>query len=63
MNQICDTAVCKPDVQSSSDTRENAINKVGIKSIRHPIRVADKYDGVQHTIATFNMYVYLPHNF
>ena len=33
------------------------------KSIRHPVRVKDKSIGVQHTIATFNMYVHLPHNF
>ena len=52
-----------PDVQSSADTRRLAINKVGIKSIRHPIVVRDKREGVQHTIATFNMYVFLPHNF
>jgi GTP cyclohydrolase I len=52
-----------PDVQSSADTRRIAINKVGIKSIRHPIVVSDKREGVQHTIATFNMYVRLPHNF
>ncbi len=51
------------DVQSSADTRHLAINKVGIKSIRHPIQVRDKSVGVQHTIATFNMYVHLPHNF
>src|SRR5512142_2103788 len=51
-----------PDVQSSVDTRHLAINKVGIKSIRHPIVVRDKSDGVQHTTATFNMYVHLPHN-
>ena len=62
MNQICDPN-CMPDVQSSADTRQIAINKVGIKSIRHPVRVADKSDGVQHTIATFNMYVFLPHDF
>ncbi len=52
-----------PDVQSSADTRHLAINKVGIKSIRHPVVVKDKSVGVQHTIATFNMYVHLPHNF
>jgi GTP cyclohydrolase I len=52
-----------PDVQSSADTRRLAIDKVGIKAIRHPVRVADKSGGVQHTIATFNMYVGLPHNF
>ena len=51
------------DVQSSPDTRELPINRVGIKSIRHPIRVSEKEGGIQHTIANFNMYVYLPHNF
>jgi GTP cyclohydrolase I len=57
------TATCIPDVQSSADTRQIAINKVGIKSIRHPIKVRDKSEGTQHTVATFNMYVGLPHNF
>ena len=52
-----------PDVQSSEDTRHIAINRVGIKGIRHPVKVKDKSVGVQHTIAMFNMYVHLPHNF
>ncbi len=52
-----------PDVQNSADTRRLAINKVGIKEIRHPVRVRDRSGGEQHTIATFNMYVNLPHNF
>ena len=51
------------DVQSSADTRQIAINKVGIKDIRHPVRVKDRSDGEQQTIANFNMYVNLPHNF
>jgi GTP cyclohydrolase IB len=51
------------DVQSSTDVRRIPINKVGIKDIRHPIRVRDRSGGEQHTIATFNMYVDLPHNF
>jgi GTP cyclohydrolase I len=51
------------DVQSSADTRHIAINKVGIKDIRHPVVVKDRSDGEQHTIANFNMYVNLPHNF
>ncbi len=51
------------DVQSSADTRRIAINKVGIKDIRHPVVVKDRSDGEQHTIASFNMYVNLPHNF
>ena len=51
------------DVQNSADTRQIAINRVGIKSIRHPVKVIDRTGGVQHTIAMFNMYVGLPHNF
>lgn len=65
-NIPCDgtAAACEiEDVQSSADTRQLAIDKVGIKSIRHPIKVADKSEGVQHTVAVFNMYVHLPHNF
>ncbi|MBZ0093678.1 MAG: GTP cyclohydrolase FolE2 [Sulfuricellaceae bacterium] len=62
-----DTPGCETDaiadVQNYADTRQIAIDKVGIKSIRHPVKVADKNDGVQHTVALFNMYVYLPHNF
>jgi GTP cyclohydrolase IB len=57
------TVVPMPDVQSSADIRRLAINKVGIKDIRHPIRVRDRSGGDQHTIALFNMYVNLPHNF
>ena len=51
------------DVQSSLDTRNIAINKVGIKAIRHPVKLADKAGGIQHSIATFNMYVHLPQHF
>jgi GTP cyclohydrolase I len=52
-----------PDVQSSQDTRQIAIDKVGIKDIQHPIRLRARNDEEQHTIANFNMYVNLPHNF
>jgi GTP cyclohydrolase I len=51
------------DVQNSADTRHIAINKVGIKDIRHPMRIKDRSEVEQHTIANFNMYVNLPHNF
>ncbi len=51
------------DVQSSQDTRQIAIDKVGIKDIRHPVRIKDRTGGEQHTVANFNMYVNLPHNF
>jgi len=62
LNSPKDTSAI-PDVQSSQDIRQLAINKVGIKSIRHPVRVQDKNGGIQHTVATFNMYVGLPHHF
>ncbi len=52
-----------PDVQASPDARKLAIDKVGVKSIRHPMRIQERSGGVQHTIATFNMYVGLPHHF
>ncbi len=51
------------DVQNTVDTRHLAIDKVGIKAIRHPIIVKDKSGGEQHTVAVFNMYVHLPQHF
>src|SRR3970282_368185 len=51
------------DVQNSPDLRHLPIEKVGIMDIRHPVVVRDRSQGVQHTIASFNMYVELPHNF
>lgn len=51
------------DVQGSPDTRRISIDKVGIKDIRHPVRITDRSGGEQHTVATFSMYVELPHNF
>jgi GTP cyclohydrolase I len=67
MEQALESTCCADtgiaDVQSSADTRRIAIDKVGIKDIRHPVRVKDRAGAEQHTVATFNMYVYLPHNF
>jgi len=51
------------DVQSSHDHRAIAIDKVGIKDIRHPVQVKDREGKIQHTVANFNMYVDLPHDF
>ena len=64
MNQSVKITTSKiPDVQNSRDTRRIAIDKVGIKDIRHPIVVKDRAGREQHTVAIFNMYVSLPHNF
>jgi GTP cyclohydrolase IB len=51
------------DVQGHADTRRIPINRVGIKEIVHPVKVKDRSRGEQHTVATFKMYVNLPHNF
>ena len=51
------------DIQGSPDERRIAIDKVGIKGIRHPVRVRDRSQGDQHTVASFDMYVNLPHSF
>jgi GTP cyclohydrolase I len=51
------------DVQSEKDTRNIPINQVGIKNLRYPITVRDRRDGFQHTVATINMYVDLPHEY
>lgn len=52
-----------PDMQQSRDTRNIAIDKVGIKDISYPIVVQDKYNERQHTVARVNMYVDLPEQF
>ena len=44
------------DVQGRADTRRIPINRVGIKDIRHPVRVSERSGGLQHTIATASMY-------
>ena len=51
------------DVQGSPDARRIPIDKVGIKGIRHPVRVLDRSTGRQETVAIFNMYVDLPQDF
>ena len=58
-----DVVTTIPDTQNKADTRQIPIDKVGIKGIKHPVRVLDRSGGEQHTIAEFNMYVNLPHNF
>jgi len=50
------------DIQSQPDFRKIPIDKVGIKNLRYPITVRDRRDGFQHTIATINMFVDLPHD-
>ncbi len=51
------------DVQNAPDSRQIAIDKVGIKALRHPVRITSRDNGEQHTVAEFNMYVHLPQHF
>ncbi len=51
------------DVQNMDDDRMIEIDKVGVKDIKYPIVVLDKANGLQHTVATIDMYVNLPHHY
>ncbi|MEN9579372.1 MAG: hypothetical protein RJA70_2381 [Pseudomonadota bacterium] len=50
------------DVQSSADSREVPINRVGVKGVRHPLRVRGRDGKVQATVCSANLYVALEHN-
>jgi len=51
------------DIQNLRDYRRISIRKVGVKTISYPVTVLDRARRVQHTVATVNMYVNLPHHF
>ncbi len=51
-----------PDHASELDTRQVAIDKVGIKNLAYPIQIMDRDKDVQHTVARANLYVSLPHH-
>ncbi|MGC8765504.1 MAG: GTP cyclohydrolase FolE2 [Brevinematia bacterium] len=51
------------DVQNEKDLRNIPINKVGVNNVKYPISVIDRSGAIQHTVATINMYVDLPHHY
>lgn len=51
------------DTQNLPDSRQIAIDRVGVKNLRHPIQVRDKAHSVQSTVATIQLTVDLPHHF
>lgn len=51
------------DIQNQKDSRRIRIDKVGVKEVIYPIVVRDKVHGEQHTVASINLYVNLPHHF
>lgn len=48
------------DTQSEPDSRQIAIDRVGVKNLRYPIQIRDKAKAIQHTIATCTLTVDLP---
>ena len=51
------------DTQNERDERRLAIDRVGVKDVRFPLRIRDRDQATQHTIATVNMAVDLPHQY
>ena len=49
-----------PDVQARKDNREWPIDKVGVTEVYWPIKLKDKFEGIQNTVAKFHMFVRLP---
>jgi GTP cyclohydrolase I len=58
MNQM-NPAFVMPDVQSTLDTRQIAIARVGVKGVRHPLSVRSA-NGVQPSVGVWNLDVHLP---
>jgi GTP cyclohydrolase IB len=58
MNQM-NPAFVMPDVQSTPDTRQIAIQRVGVKGVRHPLSVRTA-NGVQPSVGVWNLDVHLP---
>jgi len=48
------------DVQSEKDLRNIPVKRVGIRNLRWPIKLRDREQGVQHTVARVDMAVSLP---
>jgi GTP cyclohydrolase IB len=59
MNQM-NPAFVMPDVQSSPDMRQIAIQRVGVKGVRHPLIVRTQSGDTQPTVGTWNLDVHLP---
>lgn len=61
MNSPIDPALVMPDVQASHDTRQLAIQRVGIRDVKHPMLLATP-DGAMPTVAAWTLTVALPAN-
>lgn len=59
MNQM-NPAFVMPDVQSTVDTRQIPIQRVGVRGVRHPLSVRLADGDAQATVGLFNLDVHLP---
>ncbi|VVE90313.1 GTP cyclohydrolase FolE2 [Pandoraea bronchicola] len=59
MNQM-NPAFAMPDVQSTVDTRQIPIQRVGVRGVRHPLSVRLADGEAQATVGLFNLDVHLP---
>jgi GTP cyclohydrolase I len=51
------------DIQNSPDDRNITIDRVGVRRVKHPMRVMDRANGVQHTVGQFTLTVDLPSHY
>ncbi len=51
------------DTQSERDHRQVAIDRVGVRSLRFPMRIRDRDNHEQHTVALVSLAVDLPHHY
>jgi GTP cyclohydrolase I len=51
------------DTQSERDDRQLPIDRVGVRSLRFPLRIRDRDSALQHTVATVSLAVDLPHHY
>lgn len=63
MSEEAGPAGALPDIQKTPDTRNIAIDKVGVRRVKFPIEVLDRADGKQKTIGDFTLTVDLPKEF
>ena len=59
MNQM-NPAFVMPDVQSTPDTRQIPIQRVGVKAVRYPLTVRTAGGDLQPSIGMWNLDVHLP---
>lgn len=51
------------DIQSSPDKRNIAIDRVGVRDVKYPLRVKERDNGYQNTVGLFTLTVDLPHEY